>query len=218
MRLSTVWVVTILLLAGAGSGLGLLRAQGAEVALTVGEVSGGSPNASTPAVPNAGVAALNLNAGVAVGFNYAHKIRQVKYADISWEIEALGSPLRYTAGTPVIASHEVHAVFVTPGAKMTFMPKETFSPWISAGGGYAFYDSSSQSIAGGTTGGGLSSTGGTANTYAVDFGAGVDYAMSKKYVLRGEVRGFYTGNPNFGVPTTGWLFNFEIGFGLVWRR
>jgi hypothetical protein len=212
MRLSTVWVVTILSVAGAGSGL--LRAQGSEVALTVGEVSGGNPNASTAAVP----AALNLNAGFAVGFNYARKIREVKYANISWEIEALGSPLRYTSGTPAIASREIHDVFVTPGVKMTFMPKETFSPWISAGGGYAFYDSSGQSLAGGTTGGGASSTAGTANTYAVDFAAGVDYAMSKKYVLRGEVRGFYTGNPNFGVPTTGGLFNFEIGFGLVWRK
>ncbi len=212
MRLSTVCVLTILSLAGAGSGL--LRAQGSEVALTVGEVSGGSPNASTAATPEA----LNLNAGVAVGFNYAHKIREVKYANISWEIEALGSPLRYTAGTPAVASREIHGVFVTPGVKMTFTPKDPFSPWISAGGGYAFYDSSSQSIAGGTTGGGTGSTGGTANTYAVDFGAGVDYAMNKSYVLRGEVRGFYTGNPNFGVPTTGGLFNFEIGFGLVWRK
>ncbi len=213
MRLSTVCVLTILSLAGAGSGL--LRAQGSEVALTVGEVSGGSPNASTAAAP----AALNLDAGFAVGFNYAHKIREVKYANISWEIEALGSPLRYTAGTPVIASREIHDVFVTPGVKMTFMPKETFSPWISAGAGYAFYDSSSQSIALGTTGGGAKSTAGTVNTYAGDFAAGVDYAMNKHYVIRGEVRGFYTlGNLNFGVPTTGGLFNFEIGFGLVWRR
>lgn len=212
MRLSTVCVVTILSLAGAGSGL--LRAQSSEVALTVGEVSGGNPNASTPGAP----ASLNLNAGVAVGFNYAHKIREVKYANISWEIEALGSPLRYTAGTPVIASRELHGVFVTPGLKMTFKTDSPFSPWISAGGGYAFYDSSSQSLAGGTTGGGASSTAGTANTYAVDFAGGVDYAMNKHYVLRGEVRGFYTGNPNFGVPVSGGLFNFEIGFGLVWRR
>jgi hypothetical protein len=35
--------------------------------------------------------------------------------------------------------------------------------------------------------------------------------------LRGEVRGFYTGSPKFDTGTSGGLFNFEIGFGLVWR-
>jgi opacity protein-like surface antigen len=184
-----------------------------EFGLSVGEVSGGNPNASTATVP----ASLAFNAGVAVEANYAHKVRDHKFGTVYWELEALGSPLRYVTGVPATASHEMHSVFVTPGVKLQFLPKDVWSPWIAGGGGYAFYDSSSQSIGGTVTGGGASSTGGTKSTYAVDFGGGVDFAAAKRLVLRGAIRGFYTGNPNFGVPTSGGLFNFVISAGIVWR-
>ena len=56
-----------------------------------------------------------------------------------------------------------------------------------------------------------------ANTYAVEFGGGVDIVASKKYVIRGAAQGFYTGNPNYGVAATGGQFNFVISGGIVWR-
>ena len=59
--------------------------------------------------------------------------------------------------------------------------------------------------------------GGSTNTYAVDFGGGMDWAMGKRYVVRAEIRGFYTGAPNFGVSASGNQFSFVIGGGLVWR-
>jgi hypothetical protein len=178
-----------------------------EFSVIVGELSGGNPNASTPTVP----AALNLDAGVAVEANFARKIRDLGFASAYWEVNGLVGPLRYLSGTPVNATQEIHSVFLTPGVKLQFTPKEPLSPWVAGGAGYAFYDSSKTSIAGGPT------VGGTANTYAIDFGGGVDWAMGKRYVLRGEVRGIYTGNPNFGVPTSGGQFNFVIGGGIVWR-
>ncbi len=189
-----------------------------EFALTVGELSGGNPSLS-PALTNNAVVplALSLNAGVSVGANFARKIKDVPWGAVYWEMEALGGPLRYVTGTPATAAHEIHSVFLTPGVKMVFTPKEVLSPWVAAGGGAAYYNSSGTSIGGGPTGGGTSGSADNRVTYAVDFGAGVDYAMNKKYTLRGEVRGFYTGSPGFGVATTGGLFNFEIGFGLVWR-
>jgi len=184
-----------------------------EFSLSVGELSGGNPGLSA-ALVNSSVAplGLSLNAGFAVGGNFARKIKDVPWGSVSWEVEGLGGPNRYVAGTPATATHAIRSVFLTPGVKMAFTPKEVLSPWVAAGGGYAFYDSSGTSISGGTA------SGGTTNTYAVDFGAGLDYAVNKKYTLRGEVRGFYTGSPNFGVATSGGLFNFEIGFGLVWGR
>jgi hypothetical protein len=184
-----------------------------EFAVTFGEISGGNPNASTPLAP----AALSLNAGIAIEANFAQKIRDVPWGAIYWEVDGVGAPLRYVAGTPGAASHEMHSVYAMPGLKMQFTPKEPLSPWIAAGGGYAFYDASGTAIQGGPTGGGASSSGGTKNTYAVDFGGGIDYAMGKRYVLRGTVRGIYTGNPNFGVPTSGGLWNFVISGGIVWR-
>jgi opacity protein-like surface antigen len=185
-----------------------------EFALTVGELSGGNPSLSA-ALTNASVVplGLSLNAGFAVGGNYARKIKDVPWGSVYWEVDALGEPNRYVAGAPVTATHAIRSVYLTPGLKMVFTPKEALSPWIVAGTGLAYYNSSGTSIGGGPT------IGGSANriTYAVDFGAGVDYALNKKYTLRGEVRGFYTGDPNFGVATPGGLFSFEIGFGVVWR-
>ena len=185
-----------------------------EFAVTVGELSGGNPSLSAALVNSSVVPlGLSLNAGFSVSADFARKIKDVPWGAIYWEVDALGSPNRYVAGTPATATHAIRNLYLTPGVRMVFMPKEALSPWVAAGGGVAYYNSSGTSIAGGPT------AGGTDNrvTYAVDFGAGLDYAMNKKYTLRGEVRGFYTGNPNFDVATSGGLFNFEIGFGLVWR-
>ena len=116
--------------------------------------------------------------------------------------------MRYLSGFPGAATHEIHSFYLTPGVKLQFMPKEVLSPWVAAGGGYSMYNSSSTAIAGGPA------NGGTRHTYAIDFGGGMDYAFGKRYVLRAEARGFYTGNPNFGTPSTNGLFNFVIGGGL----
>jgi len=198
--------------------VGTLAAQQAnderqEFGIIVGELSGGNPNASTPTVPGA----LTLDSGVAFEASFASKIRDLNFGSVYWEVDGLAGPMRYLAGIPATATHELRSVYLTPGVRLQFMPKEALSPWVAAGAGYAFYDTSGSSIAGSTTGGGTTSTAGTTNTYAVDFGAGVDYAIGKRYVLRGEVRGFYTGSPNFGVPTPGGQFNLVIGGGIVWR-
>jgi opacity protein-like surface antigen len=189
-----------------------------EFALTVGEISGGNPSLS-PALTNNSVVplGLSLNAGFSVGADFARKIKDVPWGSVYWEVEGLGSPNRYVTGLPLTATHAIRSVYLTPGVKMVFTPKEVLSPWVAAGAGVAYYNSSGSSIGGGATGGGTANGDDNRITYAVDFGAGLDYAMNKKYTLRGEVRGFYTGNPNFGLATPGGLFNFEIGFGLVWR-
>ncbi len=124
----------------------------------------------------------------------------------------MGSPFRHLSGAPASATSDVRSVFLTPGVRMQFTSQERITPWIDGGAGYAFYDSSGTNIAGGGAG---SST--YTNTYAVEFGGGVDIVASKKYVIRGAAQGFYTGNPNYGVAATGGQFNFVISGGIVWR-
>ena len=63
---------------------------------------------------------------------------------------------------------------MTPGVRLQFAQQERITPWIDAGAGYAFYDSSGTSIGGGST-----PSSGAKSTYAVDFGAGVDIVASK---------------------------------------
>jgi hypothetical protein len=103
-------------------------------------------------------------------------------------------------------------VYATPGVRLQFASQERVTPWLDGGAGYAFYDSSGTNIAGTATG-----SSGTANTYAVEFGGGVDIVASKRYTIRGAAQGFYTGDPNYGVTATGGQFNFVISGGLVWR-
>ena len=158
-----------------------------------------------------------MGSGVAFEADYARKISDLRWASIYWEVDGVVSPLRDLSGFPVTATNRIRSVYLTPAVRVQFMPKERFSPWISAGEGYAFYDSSGTSIAGGTTGGGVKALSGTSNKIAADFGVGVDFVTSKHYVLRGDVRGFYTGSPNYGTPVTGGQFNFLIGGGIVWR-
>lgn len=174
-----------------------------EFGVSIGELSSGAPNAAA--------GSLDLNAGIAIGISYAQKVRELSFGSLYWEVDALTGPLRRVTGTPVNATHTVRSVYATPGLRLRFTPKEPVSPWLAAGGGYAFYNSGNTAIDGGPA------AGGSKSTYAVDFGGGVDYAFGKRYVLRGEARGYYTGSPKFGTPSDNGLFNFVVSGGLVWR-
>ena len=181
-----------------------------EFAVTIGTLSGTNPNVSSASLAPG---ALTLGSSVAFGANYARRFSNTKsWAALYWEINALGSPFRHLSGVPASATSDIRSVFVTPGVRMQFTSQERITPWVDAGAGYAFYDSSGTNIAGGGTG-----SSGNTNTYAVEFGGGVDIVASKTYVIRGAAQGFYTGNPNYGVPATGGQFNFVISGGIVWR-
>jgi hypothetical protein len=184
--------------------VGCVSAQSSdEFSLTVGALSGGNPNAVG--------GPLDLGSNVAFQANFAHRYRDMKWAALYFEVNVMGSPVRHLSGTPVSATNTLRSVFVTPGLRLQFAPQERLTPFLDAGGGYAFYDSSSTSIAGGVT-----PSSGTTSTYAVDFGGGVDIVASKRYVIRTDARGFYTGHPNFGVTSSGGLFNFVLSAGVVW--
>jgi hypothetical protein len=174
-----------------------------EFAVTVGELSG-----STPSVPGGSV---TLGSGVGLEANFARKIRDHQWGSVYWEADALGGPLRYV--TTTAGSHAVRSAFVAPGLKLQFLPRERWSPWIAGGAGYAFYDTKVSSTLFGVTSVGSVTT----NTYALDFGAGVDCVVRPRFVIRGDVRGFYTGGPNLGFASTSGQLNVVIGGGIVWR-
>jgi len=207
MRLSTGFTALALALVAVCtvSAQQLNQQSGSEFAVSIGALSGNNPN-----VPSG---ALVLGSSPAFEANYGRKFNdKQKWASLYWEINALVSPFRHLSGVPASATSDVRSVFVTPGVRLEFAQQERITPWIDGGAGYAFYDTSGTSIAGGQT-----ATPGNANTYAVEFGAGVDIVASKKYVIRGGVQGFYTGDPNYGVAATGGQFNFVVSGGIVWR-
>ncbi len=90
-----------------------------EFAITVGELSGGNPSLSA-ALVNSSVAplGLSLNSGFAVGVDFARKIKDVSWGSVYWEVDGLGEPNRYVAGTPGTATHAIRSVYLTPGVRM----------------------------------------------------------------------------------------------------
>ena len=176
-----------------------------EFAVTVGTLSGSNPNTAS--------GGLTLGSSAIFGANYARRFNDKhSWASLYWEVNALASPFRHLSGVPSTATSDIRSFYVTPGVRMQFSSQERITPWIDGGAGYAFYDSSATNIAGVTSGNSRYT-----NTYAVEFGGGVDIVASKRYVIRGAAQGFYTGNPSYGVATTGGQFNFVISGGIVWR-
>jgi hypothetical protein len=203
MRLSTCLAALALTLAAVCT----VSAQqsGSEFAVTIGALSGNNPNTAS--------GLLVLGSSPAFEANYARKFSdKQKWASLYWEINALASPFRHLSGIPVSATSDVRSFYVTPGVRLQFASQERITPWLDGGAGYAFYDSSGTNIAGAASG-----SSATTNTYAVEFGGGVDIVASKTYIIRGAVQGFYTGNPSYGVPATGGQFNFVVSGGIVWR-
>ncbi len=180
-----------------------------EFSVTIGSLSGTSPN------PAGGP--LSLGSGLAIEADFAQKLKTLNWANVYWEADGLMNPFRHLSGSPAAATNEIRSFYLTPGVRLQFTPKEVVSPWVSAGGGVALFDARSTSVSGGQTGAGAGKDGGGNATGVVDFGGGVDIKAGKRYVIRGDVRGFYSGSPNYGVPTSGGLFSFEIGGGIVWR-
>jgi outer membrane protein W len=206
MRLSLCSIALAASLLAACSAFAQTNDEKQEFAVTVGALSGSNPNATTGGP-------LTLGSGVAFQVNYARKFDSSKqWASLFWEVNVLANPYRHLGGVPTTATSQIRSFYVTPGVRLQFAPQERITPFLDAGAGYAFYTSSENNIAGGAT-----PSSGNTNTYAVDFGGGVDIVASKRYVIRGDVRGFYTGSPNFGTPVNSGQFNFVIGGGVVWK-
>lgn len=204
MRLSCLTTLILPLLA-----VSPLLAQSAgderqEFSIGVSEVSGSSPSATA--------GSLSLDANVGVQANYAKKWRDSGWGNLYWEAGGMYVPIRYLTGTPTSAANDIHSVYITPGVRLQFSPKEKLSPWIAIDGAFAFYSASKGSI-----GALVASGGGNTATGGAGFGVGFDLAAGKNRALRADVHGIYTGSPNFGTPTPGGQFTFSVGIGMVWR-
>jgi hypothetical protein len=118
-----------------------------------------------------------------------------------------------------LVARSYSSVIFTPALRIMFAPdRDTHKgylaiyPWISLGGGFAHFSPSAISMAGGASGAKSSTEG------ALQVGAGADFGVYRKSIaLRAEVRDFYTGAPNLGVPGINLRHNVIVGGGIVFR-
>ncbi len=159
-------------------------AQAHELSLTVG---GDFPVGTT----------FNLNPGFAIEGAYAGRLFSVPLVSLYWELPVAYAPKNSgnflsTAG---IEQRNYSSLFVAPGLRLKIAPGFPISPYLAAGVGVAHFNLAATA----------NSPQQSSNTTVVDFGGGLDMKILPFISLRGEVRDYYSGNPqnNFGTGIPG---------------
>ena len=105
------------------------------------------------------------------------------------------------------------AFFVTPAARVNLFPTTAVSPWVSLGVGFGHFTENKMLDYSGVNPG-------KAKTGAViEGGLGLDVKVWRRLVIRGEVRDFWSPEPDFPLADTGKSrqHNFLVGGGAFWR-
>jgi hypothetical protein len=186
----------------------------ANVWAQVNEVSAtaGRTFVSTQTVPLTG-AQIHFGNPASFEVNYGRLLMTRKifglYAEVPVAIFPKMDLNYYPGGIP----KDIGAAFVTPSVRLNVFSGDSVTPWVSAGGGYGrFWESSSLYPFGTNTG----ATG--TNTGVIQFGAGLDVWVWRKWGARFEARDFYSGVPNLDVDTgRSRQHNYYVGLGVARR-
>jgi len=108
-------------------------------------------------------------------------------------------------------------IFVTPAFRLNLFPATAVSPWVSIGGGIAHFSEGNTLIYGGKNPGGSTTSG------VLQGGLGLDLNPFQHrfshFGFRGEVRDFWSGEPDFPLAPTGKTrqHNYFVGGGVIWH-
>jgi hypothetical protein len=149
-----------------------------------------------PAVSRSDSPSLDAGSGVAFQVNYGRRFLSTSKVALYGEINFVASPLREVSSSINTATHDFASLYITPGIRVKFRPASKISPYVVVGGGYADYEQSRTRIDGGPNQAPRELSRGV-----FDFGAGVDVHVWRFVALRGEARDFYTGSPNYNIPS-----------------
>ncbi len=169
-------------------------------------------SAFVPTGKSAGSNRADLTSGPAFQFNYGRRIVERRSAAFFFEVHFLANPLRDISSNVRTASRDVATLYATPGLRVKFAPRSRFAPYVAAGGGYALYEQSRNSI-----NGGVNAAPRFRHRGAVNFGGGFDIFPIWKFLgARVEVRDFYTGLPAYNIGgLSGGQHNLLAGGGFV---
>jgi hypothetical protein len=190
---------------GAGLGLGSVEAA-AQSRFDVGLLLG-----STRATDEGTV--LQFDRGTTYQATFAWRFWGTDAAQLSVEVPFIASPAFTVVPPRAALPLEYASLYLTPGVRVTFLPKAPVAFFGAIGGAYARYSESKLK-------GDRSPNPGQRDTNAgaLQFGAGVDVRGLRWLGFRGEVRDVYTGARNFSIATPGSRVHNVVGSGgLVMR-
>jgi hypothetical protein len=103
--------------------------------------------------------------------------------------------------------------FVTPAARLNLFPTTAVSPWVSFGAGFAHYSEYGELLYGGAN------PGKNTSSAAIEAGVGLDVRVWKTISMRGGVRDFWAGEPDYPLAPTGRSrqHNYFVFGGAFWR-
>lgn len=167
---------------------------------------------------NAAIPDPTIHFGKSLSFEaeYAHKFFVTPIYSIAGEVPFMyAHDIKLNAGAYqfAVAPQSLKAMFLTPSARVNLFPTTAFSPWVSLGAGFGHFSQSDQLVYGGPNPG-KSTTG-----FAMQGGVGLDVKAWKRLSIRGEVRDFWSTEPDFPVAPTGKSrqHNYLVGGGAFWR-
>ena len=128
---------------------------------------------------------LSAGTAFAIEGSYARQIFAVPALQFSVELPVAGSFDSFAPSSIIpLIGNSYTALFITPGVRARLAPSFFLSPYVAVGAGLAHFNNS-------LNGGGSSSN----NSFAADFGGGLDLKVFPHVSLRAEVRDFYSGSP-----------------------
>lgn len=180
-----------------------VEAQTSELGLTLGRIGG--PTRSVRG------GSLDLGSGVALQANFGYRFALT--GKIAWiaEVHGLANGLREISSPDAAATRDVATAFITPGLRVKLLASKHFSPYVTAGAGYALYEQSFFRVDGASN-----KAPRFTHRGALQYGGGADFPVKRWIGGRLELRDFYTGNPSFNVPVSnGGQHNIVVSAGLV---
>jgi hypothetical protein len=177
-------------------------AQSNEVAGTIGR--------TFIANQTAGGGTIHFGDGLTYEANYAHRFLNFGVFGVSVEVPFVVDPTNKLQDNINAVPGAFKSYFVTPAARLNLFPTTSFSPWVSVGGGFAYFTPSSTLEFNNIPNPGKSTT-----TGVFQVGGGLDVRVIGNFKIRGEVRDFYSGEPPINVNSSGRYNNVYAAAGVV---
>lgn len=185
-------------------------AQEHELALIIGRLK---PSDRTLQLNPVQTVEAAFDGAVTYQVNYANRVVNGEVASLHFEIAVTGVPRTEVRSDNFLLPRTYSTLIFTPGLKLKAFPGGGFSPYVVGGVGLGRFSQSDTNIAGGPVTGDRSNT-----SYVFNFGGGVDLNVLGPLSIRGEVRDFMTGTPDFSAPfLNDRQHNIFVGGGIVLR-
>ena len=157
---------------------------------------------------------LRFGDGLTFELNYARRLMGSELLSLSLEVPFVVNADDDLHAAQNLIPKQYSSYFVTPAARVNLFPDQAVSPWVSLGGGLGHFGASSTLEFGNLPNLGKTGT----NTGVLQVGFGLDVRLYKHFTLRGELREFWSGEPQLNVITSSSRqANHFVAGGVVWK-